>query len=325
MTQKTDLVLLAEDVFSSEHIDRITSALEGWATWQHIGKQAAETEYRPLVQRAAILFGRPPIDWIYDSAVRYHQLIDVGYERYYDARLARKPDYVLCNAGGVRSVAMAEHFLALMFALVRHLDIHIRDVDSQHWQRRQVYAEVSGTQVCVLGLGGSGTEIVRRCLSLDQTVVGVRQRPQEGHPLISTVFGPDQLITAVAEADHVVACLPAGPTTNQIIDSRVFRAMKPGAYFYNIGRGQAVDEAALLTHLQSGHLAGAGLDVFSDEPLPADNPFWTLPNVIITPHAAGRSNKEFDRLCDLFVDNLGRWHRGESLRNAVPLPKIEEP
>ena len=216
-------------------------------------------------------------------------------------------------------IAVAEHAVAMMLALARRLPRHVRDMDERRWQRQPVYQELTGTTVCVVGLGDIGTEIARRCLGLGMKVTGVRRDAARGHDLVSTVYPLDRLAEALAEADHVVLAIPATRETEGLLDRAMLATMRPGACLYNVSRGSLVDEGALLDAIEAGHLAGAGLDVFAQEPLPADSPFWELENVIVTPHAAGRSVREFDRLCALFVANLGRYRRGEPLANAVSL------
>jgi phosphoglycerate dehydrogenase-like enzyme len=152
------------------------------------------------------------------------------------------------------------------------------------------------------------------------SVIGVTRTGKEpAGPPVSRVYGIDALPDALAEADHVVLTIPASPRTQGLFDEAMFRRMKRGAYFINIARGSLVVEADLVKVLKDGHLRGAGLDVFDQEPLSADHPFWGLPNVVISPHAAGRSNDEYTRLCDLFVRNLDLYHAGKPLINRISL------
>jgi phosphoglycerate dehydrogenase-like enzyme len=124
---------------------------------------------------------------------------------------------------------------------------------------------------------------------------------------------------ALAVADHVVLSFPGTAANARMFDASMFGAMKSGAFFYNVGRGIVVDEGALFTALKSRHLGGAAIDVFQQEPLQADHPLWDADNILITPHSAGRSVKEFDRICDLFVRNLQRLEKGEPLLNRIDL------
>jgi phosphoglycerate dehydrogenase-like enzyme len=121
----------------------------------------------------------------------------------------------------------------------------------------------------------------------------------------------------VSRADWVVLALPLTPETKQLFNTQMFSAMKPGTYFVNVGRGELVDEPALVTALQSGHLGGAALDVFATEPLPADSPLWDMDNVIITPHSSGASQSSGLRAEEIFIENLAAYMAGGTLRNEV--------
>jgi D-2-hydroxyacid dehydrogenase (NADP+) len=310
-------ILIAVDDFSDGHLTKITQALKGKATWERIDQSAPEAVFRSTLNHSHIVIGWPDPAWLGNSPVRFHQLPSAGYDNYLHAGLEEKPAFALCNARGVMSIPVAEHFLALMLALARRLPEHLLDMTGKKWQRRQPYGEVSGSTICILGLGDIGSEIARRCLALDMKVIGVRQHPEKGHELVQEVYPVRQMKKALARADHVVLIFPAGPGTDRFFDAATFEAMKPGAYFYNLARGRVVDEEALVEYLRKGHLAGAGLDVFYQEPLLPENPLWSVNNVIITPHVGGRSIKEFDRLCDLFIANLERFFLGAPLLNQV--------
>lgn len=310
-------VLIAADAFTDAHINRIQDALEGWGTGVRIAEESPEKAYRAALQTAEIVIGWPEAAWVAAAPIKYLQLPSVGYDGYVGQGLEDKADFVLCNATGVMGKQIAEHVAGMVFALTRRIGQHVRDQQVGVWRQAAPYGEINGTTLCVVGLGDIGTEIVRWGLSAGMRVIGVRKDVSKGHSLVEKVYSIGELKTAVAQADHVVSILPGGAETAQLYDADVFAHFKPGATFYNVGRGRSVDEAALIAALQSGHLAGAGLDVFQQEPLPASSPFWQMNNVIITPHVAGRSVREFDRMCDLFVSNLAAYRQGERLRNAV--------
>jgi phosphoglycerate dehydrogenase-like enzyme len=167
-----------------------------------------------------------------------------------------------------------------------------------------------------VGPGPIGRAAARRArdLGIDVTVVGRAPRPDdEDGPIV----GPEELHAALGEADHVLDALPLAPGTEGFFDQKAFAAMKPGAVFCNVGRGRTVDEDALRAALSSGHLGGAALDVFHREPLPEDSPWWTTPNVIVSPHVCGDLATWEADVVAVFVDNLGRYRRGEPLRNVV--------
>ena len=146
---------------------------------------------------------------------------------------------------------------------------------------------------------------------------GVRRNPIGDAADVDELIGPDQLFDALPEADFVVNILPLTAATRHLFDRQAFAIMKPDAYFINVGRGGTVDEDALIEALCAGEIAGAGLDVFEQEPLPADSPLWGMTNVIITSHYAGLTPAYDSRALEIFLGNLGRYRRGEPLRNVV--------
>ncbi len=311
-------VLIAVDALSDEQMRRVGAAAAGWASVERIPQDAPLKVYRAALNTAVVVMGWPKPELLTSSSVRYFQLPSVGYDAYEGAGLASKEAFILCNARGVMSVAVAEHALALMLTLTRKIGEHSRDAQSEVWQRRETYDELYGRTVCVIGLGDIGTEIAYRCRALGMRVTRVRFTPAKGHSVADVVVGLAELEQAVANADHIINTLPVTKETGGLFSEQAFSAMRRGAYFYNLGRGQTVDEAALVAALESGHLAGAGLDVFEAEPLKADHPLWRL-NTVLTPHVAGRSVKEFDRLADLFSKNLTFFRQGKRLTNEVSL------
>jgi phosphoglycerate dehydrogenase-like enzyme len=313
----TPHVLVAVDLFEERHLERIAGAVEGWASWESIGHPAPAPIYEKGLARAELMMGWPDPKPLARSPVRLLQLPSVGYDDYAGCGLERKPGFVLCNARGVMSVQVAEHGIALMLALTRRIADHVGDQRERRWRRRSSYLEVAGTTACIVGLGSIGTQLARRCAGLGMEVVGVRGGPHKLHPVVKRMYGLWDLRDAVAQANHVFSVLPAAPETDEIFDSAIFDAMRPGSFFYNLSRGSVVDEPALVERLLSGRLGGVGLDVVAVEPLPPHSSLWGLDNVVITPHVGGRSVHEADRLCDLFLRNLDAYRDGRPLTNVV--------
>ena len=304
-------VLCAVDGLSPDHLAALREPLDGWATFACVGQAEADR----ALGRADVHVGWASPEAVAASAVRLHLLPSVGYEGYARSALAARPGFALCNARGVMGVPVAEHALALMLALARQIPHHVRDRDAGRWARASHYDELLWRTVVVVGLGDVGTEIARRCLCFGMHVVGVD--PTLDHALVEDVRAPGDLLAALAEANWVVSAVPETPETRGLFGAEAFAALPEGARFVNVSRGGVVDEGALADALISGRLAGAALDVFAEEPPPPSSPFWTLENVMMTPHAAGRSPREFDRLAELFADNLARYRDGRPLRNRV--------
>ena len=194
--------------------------------------------------------------------------------------------------------------------------------------------ELAGSTVGIVGFGGIGREVARRVASLGARVMALRRRPPSADEaalrpvcgggsldeLVEVVWGPEGLEALLAASDVVVRSAPETPETRGILGERELARMKRGALLVNVARGKLADEPALARALAEGRLRGAGLDVFAEEPLPADHPFWKLPNVLIMPHVSGVTRGFWRRETDLIVRNLGRFLSGapvEQWENVV--------
>ena len=307
------------DAFGDDHIRALSDAAGDGAVCERLGQDASSGEYRRAMAGAEIMVGWPDPDLLAGSPLGLLLLPSAGYEEYLTPGLAAKEDLVVCNAGAAYSEGVAEHCLAMMLALVRRLPEYIGAMPHRSWEHLHRHGRLAGSTVCVIGLGTLGSAIARRCAALGMRVVGVRRHPDRPSPNVSPVFGPEDLAAAVAGADHVVGALPGGEATRGLISREVFSAMKPGAYFCNVGRGPSVDEQALVGRLADGSLAGAGLDVFATEPLRNDSPLWSMENVIVTPHMAGYTPDYADELCAVFIANLAAYRAGEPPSNVIDL------
>lgn len=230
-------------------------------------------------------------------------------------------DILLTNASGVSAPNMAEHAVAMVLAFARGIPRHVINGTRHKWRDETLGSadfEIAGQTAFVVGTGAIGSEIARRLKGLDVHVVGVRRNPDaETSPHYESVIGTNDLAKSLNRADHVISSLPMTSETRGMFDRELLSKFKPGSYFYNLGRGGIVEQTALIEMLESGHLAGAGLDVVDPEPLPEDHPLWDAPNILITSHQSGGSNRTIDRLFELALDNLERYTTGRDLRNVV--------
>jgi phosphoglycerate dehydrogenase-like enzyme len=220
------------------------------------------------------------------------------------------------NARGVFDDAIAEWAIGAMLAMTTGLDRSVVDQTQRRWDDDRGTRRLAGQRLLVLGPGPIGRATARRAHDLGMAVNAVGRAPRPDD-IFERIGGPDDLHAMLAEADVVFDALPLTPGTRHYVDARAFAAMRPTARFVNVGRGSTVDEAALIDALRHGRLAGAALDVFEEEPLPVDSPLWTLPNVIVSPHISGDFDGWERASVEVFVDNLGRFVRGEPLRNLV--------
>jgi phosphoglycerate dehydrogenase-like enzyme len=193
--------------------------------------------------------------------------------------------------------------------------------DAEAWDRARVPEEqlweLTGRTMLVVGLGGIGTEVARRAHALGMEVIATRNSRREGPPFVSYVGLADELMSLTPRADVVVNAAPLTPATTGLFDAAFFRAMKPTAYFINVGRGRSVLTEDLIEALEKGWIAGAGLDVTEPEPLPAGHALWTAPNIIITPHVAAGSDRRIQRLWIVLRENLRRYAAGEPMLSVV--------
>jgi D-2-hydroxyacid dehydrogenase (NADP+) len=220
----------------------------------------------------------------------------------------------LSTSTGAAASPIAQTVMMYMLALSRNLPLYMEHQRNHEWTPHSFH-ELDGATVAVIGLGAIGLEVVRLSQAMNMRVIACRRSPSGDEPC--NTYPLSELQSVVSSADWVVIALPLTDDTRNIIDSSVIRAMKPGAGFVNIGRGELVDEPALIDALQSGHISCAGLDVFAEEPLASDSPLWDMSNVIITPHASGQTHGSYLRAEELFVENLRKFVQGDTLTNEV--------
>lgn len=249
------------------------------------------------------------------------QLYSAGAENCVDLPAVRDGRVLLTNMQHVSAPQIAEHVMALLLGFTRGLDLYRTAQDAARWDPNRVPMntrwELGGRTLLLVGLGGIGTEIARRADAFGLRIVAVRASGRPGPDFVDAVARPDRLLELAAEADAIVNSAPLTPATEGLFDARFFAAMKPTAFFINVGRGASVKTDDLLAALRAGELAGAGLDVTDPEPLPADHPLWREPRVVITPHVSAGSDRISDRLFEVVAANLARYARGEPLLSVV--------
>lgn len=232
-------------------------------------------------------------------------------------------DILLTSAAGIYNEPIADHIYALLLALTRDIPALLRAQARRHWlDRSELEREpqvLAGKTLGIVGLGGIGAEVASRAPAYGMRVVATRAHPERPKPVgVDQVWGPDGLPRLLALSDIVAICTPETPHTKGMIGAQELAQMKPSAYLLNVGRGSAVDLLALTRALESGALAGAALDVFETEPLPADHPLWSAERVIISPHLSYLPDSKYPkRRIDVFLENLCRYLEGRPLRNLV--------
>ncbi len=269
---------------------------------------------------AEIVFGSPSQEQLERARnVRWIHIPTAGADRFVRSDLVRERGITITNSSGCFGIPIAEHVLALMLGLTRKLGVTVRNQARSEWVRPGPLGELFGKTVGILGLGDIGTEVARRAHAFGMQVVAMRRRRGTSPPFVVALYGPEETDKVVQAADFLVLCLPGTEATRGILSRQRIESMKPGSYVINIGRGSLIDEPALVDALRSGRLAGAGLDVFSQEPLPTESPLWKMENVLITPHTSGNSPMHPRRTAAIFLRNLERYLKGEPLENVVDL------
>lgn len=234
-------------------------------------------------------------------------------------------DVIFTNSAGTHGVPVAEHAVAMMFYFARAFDkVEASRRAGRLWDRDRIacasspVGELVGSVVGIIGLGGIGREVARRARGLGMDVLAVDRDPAPGKSQdADRLFGPEDLEAVLAGSDYVVISVPHTRETDGLIGPVQLAAMKDGAVLINVARGQIVDEGALIEALRAGSIRGAGLDVYWDEPLPADSPLWELENVCLTPHIGGVSPRFWERETELIVENIRRYVAGEPMLNVV--------
>ena len=219
---------------------------------------------------------------------------------------------LITRAAGVHAGPLAEFAILGLLAFAKGLPRLLDDRQARRWERYPM-AELAGSTVLVVGLGEIGTEVARLAKAFGMRVIAINRSGRTQSPYVDEIRTARFLADLLPVAHGVVLALPLTDETRGLIDAAAFGRMHSGAVLVDVGRGGVVDEAALVHALEGGQLAGAALDVFATEPLPADSPLWWLPNVLLSPHTAGRSTRENERLVALFSENLRRYLAGDEL------------
>lgn len=279
---------------------------------------AADATDEQVAAAEAIVGNLPPARLAAARGLRLLQLNSAGYDDYLAAGTL-PAGAMLASASGAYGQAVSEHMLAMLLSMMKRLPAY-RDAQRAHeWVDLGSVTSLSGARVLVLGAGDIGTHFARLCAALGARVTGVRRRPSEPHAPFSAMGTFDELPGLLPQADVVASVLPSAPGTRRLADAAFFSAMRGGAFFVNAGRGDLVVAEDLVAALESGHLAGAALDVTDPEPLPADHPLWDAPGAIVTPHVSGWYHLPvtLDNIVGIAADNLARLARGEKPRNLV--------
>ncbi|MGM0420239.1 MAG: D-2-hydroxyacid dehydrogenase [Bacillota bacterium] len=288
-----------------------------------IVKALEEEEQKQVLEVVDVVLGFPgdlDANMLADAPnLKWVQVLSAGVDKIMQQpgveKMAAK-NILLTNMSGLHKDIIAEHSFALILNFSRRLSEFQRQQEKQEWNRLKLTG-LAGKRLLVVGLGAIGREIVTRANAFGMEVIGVKRNPEEEVAGVDKIFSPANLSEAFTDVDYAVTILPLTEETEGLVGREEFAAMPESAYFINVGRGKVVNEAELIKALETKAIAGAGLDVFEEEPLPADSPLYKMNNVIITPHVAGSFGGYYSRAAQMFMENLDLYFKGEKLKRLV--------
>lgn len=274
---------------------------------------------KEMVQDATVIIGNASPDKIAGTEkLKWIQLNSAGSDGYTTPGVLPEGAF-LTNSTGAYGLALSEHMLGMLLSLMKKLYLYAEDQKEHIWGDRGNVTSIEGSTTLVVGMGDIGGEFAKRMHALGSHVIGIRRNKAEKPDYLDGLYQMDALDEWLAKADIVATSLPGTKATYHVFNKEAFAKMKKGAYFLNIGRGTAVDSDALTEALNSGHLAGAGVDVTDPEPLPKEHPLWEAKNVLITPHISGYYHlpETFERIVRIAAGNMAAYRDGKELKNQV--------
>ncbi len=336
---KNLLLAFPEGTISKEQQDQLRQV----APDLNVIQTADEARLNDLVPDCEIIAGSFPTQLLPKAKqLRWFQQWSAGADWLLECPEAQEMDFVLTNASGVHAIPISEHIIAFLLAAARNLPTAWQGQQQKQWltgeasdndsdradknQKALTYGrgdvfEVAGKTLLLLGVGEIGERTAKIAKALEMQIIALRHDPSEAAPYAEETVGDDALLATLPKADVVISTVPLTEETKGMFNGEAFAAMKKGSYFINIGRGETVDEEALVEALQSGQIGGAALDVFETEPLSEDSPLWEMANVQITPHASGTTPHYNDRAFAILLENLKRYVAGQELKNVVDKAK----
>lgn len=296
-----------------------TILLAGRQEYSNLAKPADD----PNLPAADIAFGQPaPEQLLTSPKVKWVQITSAGYTNYDrdDLKIAfRQRGAIFSNSSSVYAEPCAQHLLSMMLSQARKLPVAMANQLGAHtWLYREIREQsvlLNGQNVLLVGFGAIGRRIAELLKPLDMRITAVRRNPVGDEAVVCRPI--EELPGLLPSADHIVNLLPLNPATQRIFGADAFARLKRSAVFYNVGRGQTVDQPALQTALSTGIISAAWLDVTDPEPLPPEHPLWSTPNCFITPHTAGGHTSEFFRVVEHFLSNLQRFESRAPVRDRV--------
>ena len=294
-------------------LDDLTDVEIAWAS--------TPEEIAAKIVDADVVYGWPTKDqFLAAPQLKWIQAPSAGVEMLCSVPEIAGSDVLITNARGAHARVIAEHAFAMLLTFTRGILRFEQDKAARRWMRDQAIPEVleiAEWTIGIVGYGQIGRHVAKRALGFEMDVLAVDLDPKPDALHGVEVWGLDRLPDLMERSDAVVIAAPYTPESHHMLGADLIGRMKPTAYLLVVSRGGIVDEAALLDALRKSTIAGAGLDVFAEEPLPPSDPLWDVPNLIVTPHLAGASTQKDRRCVEILRDNVGRFQRGEPMVNLV--------
>ena len=311
-------ILVINNQLEQKHIDLIKqTAAELGAT---VNFYKAEADIPESDFDAEIIYGFAPsivktskkLKWLCVPWAGVDSIMTPGY--------FANEECLLTNSAGAYGVSIAEHMIAVSLVMMRRLNEFMEETRAGQWFSPRAQRSIKDCRITVLGTGDIGTTFAKRAKAFEPAqIIGVCRSGKSSEAVYDKVLPVSELDKVLPETDLLAMSLPATPETKGILSRERMALLPEGAYIVNVGRGSAIDEAALADNLESGHLAGAALDVFQTEPLPEGNRLWKTKNLLITPHVAGNMTLPYtkDKNVNMFLEDLRNYKEGRPLKYLV--------
>jgi phosphoglycerate dehydrogenase-like enzyme len=312
MPEKVMVLIYYGDKLSEALVQQVRGVSEGIEVTVVDDEKAA----LKAVVDAEVVFGRFNKE-LFSAAkkLRWVQTKGAGVDGFLFPELVDS-NVVLTNSSGIHMIPISEMIVTMMLVFTKRLHLFMKYKHDAKWQPHTP-DELLGKTLGIVGLGNIGSETAKKAKCLGMKILALKKHPTRKPDYVDELYGSEGLKSLLNQSDFVVITLPLTNETRHMIGVEQFRLMKPTAYIINTGRGAVIDTEALLKALKKGWIAGAGLDVFEKEPLPADSELWKLDNIVITPHVSGGTPYYDERAVKIFCDNLKRYLKGKPLRNVV--------
>jgi len=305
-------VLITYRGLSEKHIKQIQEISEKI----EVAKATDEESILEAARDVVIIFGRLNKEtFLAAKRLKWIHVASAGVDRYMFPELVNS-QVILTNSSGVHRIPISEMAIAMMLIFAKRLHKFMQYKMEAKWERL-VPDELAGKTMGLLGLGSIGTETAWKAKCFGMKVLALKRKPARRPSYVDELLGPEDLHHLLRESDYLVITVPLTRETRHMIGEEELKLMKPTAYVINVSRGAVIDNKALIRALKEGWIAGAGLDVFEEEPLPENSEFWRLENVVITPHVSGATPYYGDRAAEIFCENLKRYLEGKPLINVV--------